>query len=120
MNTVICGNSLCGKEYHESFKKCPFCGTENPSFKETECESKQPKSKSEINRDVFRSGLRIIICTIAAFVVLSLWTILTREIGISGQLIKYIGAGLAVSSAVALNSFMKKKSLSKKQKKNDA
>ena len=52
MNTVICSNSLCGKEYHESFKKCPFCGTENPSFKETECESKQPKSKSEINRDI--------------------------------------------------------------------
>ena len=29
-NTVICTNRLCGKEYHMDFKKCPFCGTENP------------------------------------------------------------------------------------------
>jgi hypothetical protein len=119
MNTVFCSNHLCGKEYHESFKKCPFCGTDNPTFKETERESEQPKSKSRINWDFFRSGLRILICTIAAFVVLSLWTILTIEIGISGQLIKFLGAGLAFSSGVALNGFIKKKYSSKKQKKND-
>lgn len=26
MGTVICSNSLCRKEYHEDFEKCPFCG----------------------------------------------------------------------------------------------
>ena len=31
-NTIICTNRLCGKEYHVDFKKCPFCGTENPQI----------------------------------------------------------------------------------------
>ena len=34
MNTVICSNHLCGKEYNVQFDKCPFCGTVNPMNKE--------------------------------------------------------------------------------------
>ena len=28
-HVVQCKNRLCGKEYHESFSECPFCGTKN-------------------------------------------------------------------------------------------
>ncbi len=34
MNTVICSNHLCGKEYNVQFDKCPFCGTDNPMDEE--------------------------------------------------------------------------------------
>ena len=119
MNTVICSNSICGKEYHESFKKCPFCGTDNLSFKESKNESTSPKSKSEINRDIFLSGLRIILCCVVAFIVLALCVFITQEISIEDTIwIKGFRAFIAVSAGTGLNYLLKKKNLSK-NKKND-
>ncbi len=31
-HVVQCKNRLCGKEYHESFSECPFCGTKNGEY----------------------------------------------------------------------------------------
>lgn len=46
MNTVFCKNRLCGKEYHESFEKCPFCGTPNESYIRHPELEKKPKKYS--------------------------------------------------------------------------
>lgn len=108
-NTVICNNHLCGKEYHENFKKCPFCGTDNPSYKEPEKGTVAAKSESEKNKDIMRSVLRIVICCVVALLVLFVFSFLTVLIGIEGILLKYLGVGVAITAGVALNGYLKKK-----------
>lgn len=104
---VKCQNSICGREYHKDFEKCPFCGAVNMQYdKESAEKHRQQKKDSE---SVGKGALRIFISIVVALIAIALLSSLSVLLNISGTLVMYINAGLAVSCGVACNRFLKKK-----------
>lgn len=67
-HVVTCKNRLCGKEYHESFFECPFCGTKNEQYVPTYKQSKKEYAEG-FGRKFIKCVLVILVLIIYMFVV---------------------------------------------------